>query len=230
MPKKSATEASKRLRPSNFVFLNCPFDDEYKPIFDALVFTVHACGFRIRCAREDSGTDAIRIHKIITMIKTCALATHDLSRVDTQGQLPRFNMSLELGIFVGARAFGSYRDKRKKYLVLEAEKHQYLKFISDISGQDVRCHNDRPEDAVKAVRQWLSDLRTAKKDTPGKDRILLLYRQFTETLPGLLDSAGQDADSMTFKEFRRYVQDFIAEVNKVNHLASGKPFVLTRRR
>jgi hypothetical protein len=34
------------------VFINCPFDDDYAPLFDALVFTVIRCGFNARCARE----------------------------------------------------------------------------------------------------------------------------------------------------------------------------------
>ncbi len=40
------------------VFINCPFDNEYWPTFEAVVFTVVACGFTPRCALEelDSGT------------------------------------------------------------------------------------------------------------------------------------------------------------------------------
>jgi hypothetical protein len=34
------------------VFLNCPFDDEYRSLFEAIVFTIHLCGFSCRCALE----------------------------------------------------------------------------------------------------------------------------------------------------------------------------------
>lgn len=34
------------------VFINCPFDPEYRSVLDALVFVVHDCGFRVRCALE----------------------------------------------------------------------------------------------------------------------------------------------------------------------------------
>ena len=39
------------------VFINCPFDSEYRAIFFALVFAVHDCGYIARCALEvdDSG-------------------------------------------------------------------------------------------------------------------------------------------------------------------------------
>jgi hypothetical protein len=34
------------------VFLNCPFDDGYRPIYEAIIFAVIHCGFVVRCARE----------------------------------------------------------------------------------------------------------------------------------------------------------------------------------
>jgi hypothetical protein len=34
------------------VFVNCPFDDQYQPLFRALLFGVLDCGFRVRCAWE----------------------------------------------------------------------------------------------------------------------------------------------------------------------------------
>jgi hypothetical protein len=34
------------------VFINCPFDRDYLPLFHALVFTVARCGFTPRCALE----------------------------------------------------------------------------------------------------------------------------------------------------------------------------------
>ena len=34
------------------VFLNCPFDDAYQSLFQALIFAVFACGLRPRCAQE----------------------------------------------------------------------------------------------------------------------------------------------------------------------------------
>lgn len=46
-----------RLRSPN-VFVNVPFDDKYEPLFEALVFTISACGYRVRRALEgDDGGD-----------------------------------------------------------------------------------------------------------------------------------------------------------------------------
>jgi hypothetical protein len=45
------------------VFINCPFDPDYRPIFDALVFVVHDCGYFARCAKEIDDSGVIRIQK-----------------------------------------------------------------------------------------------------------------------------------------------------------------------
>jgi hypothetical protein len=39
------------------VFVNVPFDDDCAQLFDALIFTITACGYRIRCKLDvnDSG-------------------------------------------------------------------------------------------------------------------------------------------------------------------------------
>jgi len=34
------------------VFINCPFDAQYKPLFDGIVFAVLDCGLWPRCALE----------------------------------------------------------------------------------------------------------------------------------------------------------------------------------
>jgi hypothetical protein len=87
------------------VFINCPFDDRYRPLFHAIIFAVHDCGFLARCALEleDSGEE--RIRKIKRIIRECQYGVHDISRVqlDSGTGLPRFNMPLELGLFLGAQ-------------------------------------------------------------------------------------------------------------------------------
>lgn len=90
---------SRRVYEQN-VFINCPFDREYSAIFDAIVFTVFDCGFRPVCARERMNSAQIRIDKITDLIRDSRYSIHDLSRteVDERYSLPRFNMSLELGI------------------------------------------------------------------------------------------------------------------------------------
>ena len=45
-----ALSVSKPPDYDNRVFLNCPFDAKFKPLFDAIVFTIHDLGFQARHA------------------------------------------------------------------------------------------------------------------------------------------------------------------------------------
>ncbi len=55
------------------VFINCPFDGEYLPLFHAIVFAVHDCGFIARCALEVDDSGQVRIQKIEQIIADCRL-------------------------------------------------------------------------------------------------------------------------------------------------------------
>ena len=97
------------------VFINCPFDSVYKPLFDAVVFAVLDCGFIPRCALEEDDASQVRIDKIYNIISDCRYGIHDISRIelDEPSGFPRFNMPLELGVFLGARDLAQ-KYKREK--------------------------------------------------------------------------------------------------------------------
>jgi hypothetical protein len=46
------------------VFINCPFDPQYQPLFEATVFCVVACGFVPRCTLELTDAGEVRIENI----------------------------------------------------------------------------------------------------------------------------------------------------------------------
>jgi hypothetical protein len=48
------TRRARRVPYSRQVFLNCPFDDDYRPLLRAAIFAVQACGFT---ARDAAGLD-----------------------------------------------------------------------------------------------------------------------------------------------------------------------------
>lgn len=153
------------VRPEDYaqnVFINCPFDDHFGPLFDAITFAVVSCGFVARCALEIDDGSQVRIEKIYKIIGDCRYGIHDLSRteLDAEHLLPRFNMPLELGIFLGAKRYGSERQRTKSALILDTDRFRFQKFISDIAGQDIKGHSGQIEHAVKHVRDWLSDCST----------------------------------------------------------------------
>ncbi len=136
------------------LFINCPFDNPYQPLFRALIFTTFECGLRPGCALEAYDAGEARIGKIIRIIRDCRWGIHDLSRTDLNpNNLPRFNMPLELGLFLGARWFGTGPHDRKSCLVLDSDKYRYQEFISDLAGQDIAAHGNQPAGAVQAVRR-----------------------------------------------------------------------------
>ena len=184
------------------VFINCPFDIVYKPLFDAMVFTVHDCGFIARCALEEEDASQVRIDKIYNIIADCRYGIHDISRteLDENSGFPRFNMPLELGIFLGAKKFGGADQKTQKCLVLDKEPYRYQQFISDIAGQDIQPHNNNVETIVRVVRNWL---RTAsgRQTIPGGNIIWERYQEFMRNLPQTAAELRLDAEDLIFNDY-----------------------------
>jgi hypothetical protein len=196
-------------RPNNSVFINCPFDDGYRPVFDAIVFTVSVLGFRARCARETDDSGEVRLAKLERLIEQCRFGIHDISAVelDPVHQLPRFNMPLELGIFFGCKRFRPPIQKRKISLILDREPYRYQKFISDLAGHDIRAHGGEPKRAIAAVRDWLT---TQSGDrAPGGQTIAEQYAQFCGNLPDFCRPDGLEPDSLTFRDLSNLISEWI---------------------
>jgi hypothetical protein len=194
------------------IFINCPFDIEYKPIFEALVFAAFDCGYVPRCALEADDSGQVRVEKILSIIRGCRLGVHDISRteLDAVNGLPRFNMAFELGLFVGAARIGSGDQRRKVSLVLDRERYRFQKFISDIAGQDIREHGDEPERAIAQLRSWFATL--PRKDVlPGGAAIAARYRAFREQLPDILSAMGVHPGEMVFADYANTVSDWLSE-------------------
>ena len=197
-------------RASNSVFINCPFDRAYQPFLGALVFSVYACGFTPRCALEIQDASQTRIDKIFRIIAECRYGIHDICRTepDPVTSLPRFNMPLELGIFLGAKHFGDQRQKQKVCLILDRDKYRYQTFISDIAGQDITAHQDRKEELVKVVRDFL---RNASRRTtiPGHLDILNRYNQFTMDLPAICARLGHDPGTLNYNDYSTIASEWL---------------------
>jgi hypothetical protein len=202
------------------VFINCPFDSAYRPLFEAVTFAVYDCGFYPRCALEVDDSSQVRIEKITAIIKQCRLAIHDVSRtqVDKRTRLPRFNMPLELGLFLGAKIFGAGEQKKKAAIVLDTEPFRYQKYISDIAGQDIRTHSGKVEEVIKAVRNFLAFHAAADVVLPGGDRISARYRQFRNELPQACAELHLDPLDLTFGDLTRFILGWM----KANQFTDGE--------
>lgn len=167
------------------VFINCPFDSEYKPLFEAILFTIAATGFRARCALEEDDSGDIRLDKLCRLIGESPFSVHDLSRtVLNQDGLPRFNMPFELGLVIGAKRFGTKRFAAKSALVMVSQPYKLPAYLSDFGGNDPHAHRGKVDEVIRIVRQYLG---TGIKDIPfpGPRRLLHGFNEFKVALPRL---------------------------------------------
>jgi hypothetical protein len=197
------------------VYINCPFDGEYQPLFEALVFAVHDCGFVARCALELDDGSQVRIDKIERLIADCPFGIHDISRteLDAEWGLPRFNMPLELGLFLGAKRFGTGDQRKKACLILDRELNRYRRFCSNIAGQDIKSHNGSPQDVVKLVRDWLRNHAATGPGarTPSGSVMVQRYEQFKRDLPGLCAALRLDRTDLIYRDYTTLASEWLAE-------------------
>jgi hypothetical protein len=147
------------------------------------VFAVHACGFKAALALRDTGSERLRLERLVELIRQSRFGIHDLSRVrpTERDGLPRFNMPFECGVFFGALRFGSPAQRRKRFLLLDSEPYRYQRTLSDAAGLDPRAHRDDPAQAISCVRYFLADAGTERPI--GAAAIRTLYRNFQADLP-----------------------------------------------
>jgi hypothetical protein len=191
------------------VFINCPFDSAYTRLFNSVVFTTIYCGFRARCSLEIDDGSQIRIEKILKIIEECRFGIHDLSRtqLDKSHKLPRFNMPLELGMFLGAKRYGIGIQKRKQCLILDRDSYRYQKFISDIAGQDIQSHASKSERAIAITRDWLRSC--SARPMPGGIAIHREYRRFVLRLPAICRDLHLKPSEMTFNDYTNIVAEWL---------------------
>ncbi|MCO5133719.1 MAG: hypothetical protein M9908_05070 [Phyllobacteriaceae bacterium] len=162
------------------VFINCPFDEDYAPILQAILFCVTYLGFQPRLALEAMDSGQSRLDKIQSLIGASRYSIHDLSRCQSTevGEHFRMNMPFELGIDQGCRRYGGKKFERKKFLILEEQKYRYQAAISDLSGCDIEFHAGHFDKAILKVRNWLVNEAGAKPEGPA--RIQQAYTNFQE--------------------------------------------------
>ena len=190
------------------VFINCPFDREYSPLFEALLFCILDCGFVPRCALEEPDSGEARIRRIQSLISTSQYSIHDLSRVELTPDLPRFNMPFELGLDLGCRTFGRAALRQKRSLILDSDRYRYQRFLSDIAGQDIRPHSNSPDELITQVRNWLRGA-SKRADIPGPKKIKERFARFSTVIPAYCDRLGLDRTDIQFPEYVTMVEEWL---------------------
>ncbi len=197
------------------VFINCPFDDEYKPLLKALTFTILYLDLSPILSQTLSSSN-IRVNQIKNHIRNSKYGIHDLSRSKPMksSDLPRFNMPYELGLDIGASEYGNSNLKSKRALILDTERYHYQKVLSDIAGQDIENHNDNPQTLITKVRNWFSN--QSSETISGPTEIWIAFNQFNADLVSSLSITytSEDIEQMPLGDYIKFLQDWIVRFKR----------------
>ena len=159
--------------------MNCPFDADFAPILQAILFTITYVGLHPRIATETADGAQVRVTKIVQLVRNCRYSIHDLSRARAgkAGEYYRLNMPFELGLDYGCREYTASKSS-KKLLILQEEAFRHHIALSDLSGCDAEVHSGDYQVAIRKVRNWL--VSEAGVAAPGGARIIGAYADFQE--------------------------------------------------
>lgn len=180
-----------KLDPAKSVFLNCPYDEAFRPLFDAIVFATICCGFIPRSALESGTIAEPRMERITRAIFESRYSIHDLSRCHGEGDanLARFNMPLELGIAMARRYLSKQGARRHDWLVLVPAGHDHRAVISDLQGFDPPAYDGTVVSLVTTVVAWLATRPDAVR-TPAPPQVLAYSADFGDEMAHLRAAWG----------------------------------------
>ncbi len=194
------------------VFINCPFDKDYRQMLLAIIFTTKFLNFTPRLALERADSAESRIAKIVSLINESKFGIHDLSRMvlKERDEHYRMNMPFELGIDYGAKVLKGGQWQEKQILILEKEQYRYQKALSDLSGSDIKSHNDDPSKIITVVRDWF--VATAGIRIKSGNAIWSKFNEFNAYLydQAIENDGHESIDSLEVVEVIYHMDDWFA--------------------
>lgn len=187
------------------VFINCPFDKDYKRLFRLAVFTIFSCGYEPRCAWELGDASSQRVVGIIELISQCRLSVHDLCLAGQDSDV-RFNMPFELGMFVAARHFGGEEHSIKKAMVLHEIDYEYQKFLSDMAGSDFHAYKNDEEKYCTHIRNFLAKDCAPEVRLLGGKKILEKFEGSEILLFVAVEDTGVDPENIEFIDYMHFLR------------------------
>jgi len=94
--------------------------------------------------------------------------------------------------------------------IFEKDKYSYQKALSDLSGFDVKDHNDKPEEIVRKLRNWFVENDNVMADSGTK-----IWYNFNEFMPDFIikrrkEGYGEDdLQIMPVSEFKHFIHEWL---------------------
>jgi hypothetical protein len=175
-------------RFANTVFLNIPYDDQFKRLYIAYISGLIHLGLTPRATIEIPGGEN-RLDKILDLNRNCRYSIHDLSRVELDRNppfpTPRFNMPFELGLAVAAAKIDALPDN---WFVFESKRHRVSKSLSDLGGTDANVHDG----TVSGVMRELGNafVRQSQNERYSVPAMMQSYKTVSSLVGDILRETG----------------------------------------
>lgn len=199
------------------VFVNCPFDAEFEPLLEAILFCIIYAGLVPRLASERLEAGESRLDKILELIPCCKYSIHDLSRCKSskKGEYLRMNMPFELGLDLGFRRAPDDATNGKKFIIFESEPYELKKSLSDLAGADIQFHRNNFQMVIKKLRDFIRVEIGIKM--PGETKLETDYFTFLGWLMEKKISEGHTEKEATSLPTRERMDEMM------NWLNEGRP-------
>ena len=192
--------ARKAARP--LAFINVPYHPTYESVYLAFIAGVAGYGLVPSAAVHDPSSN-FQLERIHGLIARSRFSFHDLSwmTLDEQSQLPRLNMSFELGLAVAiARTPGVSH----QWFVFDTEPYRLQKALSDLGGVRPWVHNRTPESVLRALMNALA----RERHQPTLANLLQIYRKVDEVAQRIKqDYSGDLFDSRPLRDLTFVAND-----------------------
>jgi hypothetical protein len=168
----------------NAVFLNIPYDEEFRSLYIAYIVGLYQLDLVPHFAAEIPGGER-RLNRIFQLIQSCRYSIHDLSRVELSfapSAAPRFNMPLELGMTI---TWANLNPSLHDWFVWESEPYRLQRSASDLNGTDPYIHGGTAEGVL---RELCNAFR--RDHAPSVPRMLEVYRLVNSALNSILEKNG----------------------------------------
>ena len=204
--RKKANGKGIKLYMRDKIFINCPYDEEYKCLFFALIYICELFGYEPTFAACDESSGD-RMKNIVSCIIESRYSIHDISK--TREELPRFNMPFELGMYYMHIIENNHS---KKMLILEGEKDKSDKTLSDLSGMEIKCHYNKIEGVFSAIRPFFMERSEKPVDSANKmfkDYLLVCILAINDMA---VSHGYSNYLEMDFLEFKKYVEYYLGGI------------------